>query len=141
MFKCKRAYEASSSQDGIRVLVDHLWPRGVSKEKADINLWLKDISPSTKLRQWFGHDPEKWIEFKKRYFAELQKKHVVVGHDAEQWEAFKKKYLQDYDEHPDIFKQLKKLAQHHTITLVYAARDEEYNNAVALQEYIERHIR
>ena len=142
MFKYKRAYEAASSRDGIRILVDHLWPRGVSKEKADLDLWLKDISPSTKLREWFGHDPERWKDFKKRYFTELKTKHFVIGHDPEQWESFKRKYLKDYDDgHNDIFKQLKKLVQHHTVTFVYAARDKEYNNAVALQEYIAHHIR
>lgn len=142
MFKLKRAYETATSNDGIRILVDHLWPRGVSKEDAAIDLWLKDISPSTELREWFNHDPQKWIEFKKRYFIELHKKHTVIGHDPEQWESFKKKYLKDYDQdHFDIFKQLKKLALHHTITFVYAAHDQEHNNAVALQEYIEHHIR
>jgi uncharacterized protein YeaO (DUF488 family) len=140
MFQCKRAYEKASSRDGIRILVDRLWPRGVSKEEADIKLWIKDISPSTKLREWFNHDPEKWKEFKERYFAELHKEHAAIGHDPEQWTDFKKKYLKG-DEDLNIFMQLKKLAQHHTVTFVYAAHDEKYNNAVALQEYIEHHIR
>lgn len=138
MFKLKRAYEPAKSSDGIRILVDHLWPRGISKEKAAIQLWLKDISPSTELREWFGHETEKWTEFKKRYFTELKKKHDAIGHYPDQWLTFKDKYLKNYDEQPDIFKQLKKLAQHHTITLVYAAHDEEHNNAVALKAYLER---
>jgi len=138
MFKIKRAYESASPHDGIRILVDRLWPRGLSKEKASLDLWLKDISPSTELRQWFGHDPEKWVEFKKRYTAELKTKHEVVGHYPKQWEAFKNKYLKDYEKQPDIFKQLNKLATRHTVTLVYAAQDEDHNQAVALKEYLER---
>ncbi len=140
MIQIKRAYVKASKQDGIRILVDHLWPRGVSKEEAHLDLWLKDISPSTKLREWFGHDPKKWPEFKKRYFAELHRQKNVIGHEPEQWEHFKKKYLKDFDKHPDIIAQLKALSKHHPITLVYAAHDEEHNNAVALKEYIEHTI-
>ena len=80
MIQLKRAYEPASDHDGIRILVDHLWPRGVSKHEADIALWLKDISPSTELRQWFDHEPDKWAEFKKRYLEELKAKHHIVGH-------------------------------------------------------------
>jgi uncharacterized protein YeaO (DUF488 family) len=142
VIKYKRVYEKASLHDGIRILVDRLWPRGVSKEEADLALWLKDISPSNELRAWFDHVPEKWFEFKKRYFAELHTKHAVVGHYPEQWEAFKRKYLKEYDsEHANIFKELKELAQHHTVTFVYAAHDEQHNNAVALGDYIEHHIR
>lgn len=137
MFKVKRVYETASRSDGIRILVDRLWPRGISKEKAKIHLWLKDISPSVELRESFGHNPEKWVEFKRHYLAELKKKHAIVGHYPEQWELFKKKFMKGYDVQPDIIKQLKKLAQRHTITLVYAARDEEHNNAVVLMHYLE----
>jgi uncharacterized protein YeaO (DUF488 family) len=138
MFKIKRVYEAASRSDGIRILVDRLWPRGISKEKAKIDLWLKDISPSTEVREQFGHNPDRWQEFKKAYLAELKTKHDVIGHYAEQWELFKNKSMKGYDAQPDIFKQLKKLAHKHTVTLVYAARDEEHNNAVVLKAYLER---
>lgn len=141
MIYLKRAYEEASDQDGIRILVDRLWPRGVTKEKADIDLWLKDISPSDELREWFEHDPKKWVEFKKRYFEELHKKKDVIGHEPEQWEHFKEKYLTDFDKHPNILYQIKNLAKDHAVTLVYAAHDEQDNNAVALKEYIEREIR
>lgn len=141
MLYLKRAYEKASKQDGIRILVDHLWPRGVSKEEADLDLWLKDVSPSNELRDWFGHDPKKWTEFKKKYFEEIHKQKDVIGHEPEQWEEFKKKYLKDWDKHPNILHQLKELAKHHTVTFVYAAHDEQYNNAVALKEYIEEKVK
>lgn len=138
MIFIKRAYEAASKKDGIRILVDHLWPRGVSKEKAHLDLWLKDISPSIELREWFGHDPNKWQSFVKRYFDELDTKTDIIGHYPEQWEHFKSKYLKEYDKNPNIFYQLKKLAKSHHVTFVYAAHDTEHNNAVALKEYIEK---
>lgn len=141
MITLKRVYETTTKNDGIRILIDHLWPRGVSKEEAHLDLWLKDISPSDQLREWFGHDPKKWEEFKKRYFKELQEKKNVIGHEPEQWEHFKKEYMPHFDKQPEILHQLKQLAKHHTITFVYAAHDEKHNNAVALQEYIEHHIR
>ena len=109
--KIKRVYEAPARDDGIRVLVDRLWPRGLTKLKADIDLWLKDIAPSTKLRKWFDHDPEKWNEFRKRYRAELKK-------NSEQVEILKK--------------QLKK----GTVTLVYGAKDVEHNEALVLKNYL-----
>jgi len=109
----KRAYEEPGSQDGFRVLVDRLWPRGVSREEAKIDLWLKEIAPSDALRKWFGHDPEKWEEFRKRYFAEL-------------------------DERTESVEKLRDEGGRGRLTLVFGARDEEHNNAVALKEYLER---
>ena len=112
--RLKRAYEAPERSDGPRVLVDRIWPRGVAKEDANIAHWLKGLAPSTELRKWFGHDPEKWPEFRERYLEELK------SEDAS-----------------EDFKALKKLLeQHDRITLVFAAKDTEYNNAVALQDYI-----
>ena len=113
MFNIKRAYEPASPEDGYRVLVDRLWPRGVSKERAAIDLWLKEIAPSAELRKWFDHDPAKWTEFKKRYRAELKK----------------------LDEPVDL---LKKEAKRGTVTLVYGARDEAHNHALVLRDYLQR---
>jgi uncharacterized protein YeaO (DUF488 family) len=113
MIHVKRAYEKPSRQDGFRVLVDRLWPRGLSKDRAAIDLWLKDVAPSTELRQWFGHDPDRWREFQRRYQAELK-------------------------QHPDALKQLRARAREGTITLVYGARDEEHNNAQVLKRVLER---
>lgn len=108
----KRVYEGPSKEDGKRILIDRLWPRGLTKEKAQIDLWLKDIAPSTTLRKWFGHDPSKWVEFKKRYVAEIKKNTAVTA---------------------ELEEQLKK----GKVTLVYGARDEEHNDAVVLKEYLE----
>jgi uncharacterized protein YeaO (DUF488 family) len=108
----KRAYEAASEDDGYRVLVDRLWPRGVSKQDAKIDLWLKEIAPSTDLRKWFGHDPAKWEEFRKRYAEEL-------------------------DNHPEIVKQLTILVEKQHVTLIYSAKNEEFNQAVALNAYLD----
>ena len=105
--KIKRVYEAPEDLDGTRVLVDRLWPRGLSKDKAKIDLWMKDIAPSTGLRTWFGHDPEKWVEFQKRYRDELRSKKEMVA-------------------------LLKEEAAKGSITLVYGARDEKHNQAVVL---------
>ncbi len=110
----KRAYEAPASGDGKRVLVDRIWPRGMTKEKAKIDLWLKDVAPSTALRQWFGHDPARWREFQQKYRAELK------GNPA--------------------LAELKEMARNSTVTLVYAAKDEEYNNAVVLRGLIGRSL-
>jgi len=111
--KIKRVYEEPSKTDGIRILVDRLWPRGLTKEKADIDLWLKDIAPSTALRKWFGHDPKKWTEFRKKYLHELN----------------------DNEEQVSILKErLKKGA----VTLVYGAKDEENNEARVLEELLNR---
>lgn len=109
----KRAYEDASEKDGYRVLVDRLWPRGVSKQDAKIDLWLKEIAPSNELRKWFQHDPEKWSEFKKRYFWEL-------------------------DGHPEVVRQLADEMKQHPVTLVYGAKDEQFNDAVALKEYLDQ---
>ena len=107
--KIKRVYEPRDKDDGMRILVDRLWPRGLTKEKASVDLWLKDIAPSTELRKWFGHDPSKWQEFKKRYLKELKG-------NSEQVQLLK----QEVDKG--------------TVTLVYGAKDEEYNEALVLQE-------
>ena len=112
MIKTKRIYEAPSTDDGVRILVDRLWPRGIRKADAQVNLWLKDIGPSTALRKWFGHDPERWGEFKRRYFEELDQKPAAVT-------------------------ELRTTAAGQTITMLFGARDGRYNNAVCLQEYLE----
>jgi len=113
MLKIKRAYQKSDESDGFRVLVDRFWPRGISKSEAQINLWLKEISPSSNLRIWFNHDPNKWLEFQKRYVQELQ-------------------------ENQEVVEQLKKIIKiHQNITLVYAAKDELHNEAVVLLDYLQ----
>ena len=109
--RLKRAYEPASPEDGVRVLVDRLWPRGLRKADAAIDRWMKDIAPSTELRQWFGHDPERWPEFRRRYAKELRQHATTVG-------------------------ELRELARHDTVTLVFGARDEEHNDAVALRELL-----
>ena len=106
----KRAYVAAAKSDGCRILVDRLWPRGLSKADAQIDLWLKDVAPSTGLRKWFGHDPEKWYEFQKRYLAELK------GNPA--------------------WSELQAIARQRDITLVFAAKDENHNEAVVLQQIL-----
>jgi uncharacterized protein YeaO (DUF488 family) len=111
--RLKRAYDDPSREDGTRVLVDRLWPRGVSKASARIDRWMKDIGPSAELRKWFGHDPARWEPFKKRYFAELDGK-------------------------PDLVAELRRLGRRGTLTLVYGAKDERHNNAVALKAYLSR---
>ena len=105
----KRAYDPPSSEDGTRVLVDRLWPRGVTKEALAIARWIKEIGPSDALRHWFGHDTERWDEFQRRYAAELGKQSKLLA-------------------------ELRSLARQGTLTLVYAARDDAHNNAVALRE-------
>ena len=112
----KRAYEAAADSDGYRVLVDRLWPRGISKQDAKIDLWLKEIAPSTELRKWFNHDPEKWDEFRQRYTREL-------------------------DSQPETVKRLADLVQDRTVTLVYGAKDQQYNQAVALKEQLEKRFK
>lgn len=109
--KLKRAYESPTTTDGLRILVDRLWPRGLAKDKAKIDLWLKDVSPSTELRKWFGHDPKKWSEFKKRYLAELK-------------------------DNPAL-SELQALSRQRDITLVYAAKDKLHNEAVVLKQILE----
>ncbi len=112
MILLKRAYEKSSREDGLRVLVDRLWPRGLTKERAAIELWLKELAPSTELRKWFAHDPAKWKEFQTRYRKELRDK-------------------------KDLLQDLRKRSAERTITLVYGARDEQQNEAVVLKKLIE----
>ena len=111
--KLKRVYEKPEESDGVRILVERLWPRGLTKSDAGVDLWLKDLAPSTELRKWFGHDPSKWKDFKKRYFAELDNK-------------------------GEAFSQLLDISSKGHVTLVYASKDEEHNNSVALKEYLEK---
>jgi uncharacterized protein YeaO (DUF488 family) len=109
--RVKRAYEKPRKTDGFRVLTDRIWPRGVRREDLQLDEWLKDLAPSTKLRQWFSHDPDKWDEFRRRYFRELQA-------------------------HPDEIRRLRARAQRGPVTIVFGSRQERFNNAVALQEYL-----
>ncbi len=109
--RLKRAYEPAEQGDGVRILVDRLWPRGVSKEDAALDDWIKDIAPSTELRQWFGHDPGRWAEFQRRYRAELR-------------------------QHGPDLDRIRDLARTQAVTLVYAARDEEHNDAVVLRDVL-----
>ncbi len=111
MIKIKRVYKKPEVEDGIRILVDRLWPRGLTKEKASIDLWLKEIAPTTELRKWFNHDPDKWNEFKKRYLAELSENRKSV--------AILKEQLTNGD-----------------VTLIFGAKDEEHNEALVLKELI-----
>lgn len=104
-------YEPRSASDGKRILVDRLWPRGLSKEKAGVDLWLKDIAPSTKLRKWFGHDPDKWPEFQTRYRAEVR-------------------------ENAKLLTALKREAKAGPVTLLFGAKDEEHNEAIILQSVL-----
>jgi uncharacterized protein YeaO (DUF488 family) len=113
MIKLKRVYEDPSPTDGLRVLVDRLWPRGLTKERAAVDLWLKDVAPTTELRKWFGHDPAKWKEFQVGYRKELHEK-------------------------KDALMLLKQKCQEQTVTLVYGARDEEHNEALVLKRILER---
>lgn len=112
MIKLKRVYEKSEKEDGFRVLVDRLWPRGMTKEKANLDLWLKEIAPSTELRKWYNHDPEKWLMFQKKYKTEISKNKL-------------------------IFNQLKQILQKEkNITLVYAAKDEVHNEAIVIRDLL-----
>ena len=116
LLRTKRVYEDPNSDDGLRILVDRLWPRGLSKEKADVNFWLKDIAPSTELRKWFSHNPQKWDEFKNRYYQELDTKKNMV----------------------DFILSKEKMSM---VTLLYGAKSTEYNNAVALENYLKYKIK
>jgi|SRR5579862_8286544 len=111
MLVLKRAYEKASAQDGVRFLVDRLWPRGVRKADLRIDGWLKDAAPSDALRRWFAHDPERWSEFRRRYFAEL-------------------------DQHAEACAPLRQAVRQGRVTLVYSAKDAEHNNAAALRDYL-----
>lgn len=114
MIKLKRVYEEPSSKDGVRVLVERLWPRGLTKKRAAVDLWLKDIAPSPELRKWFGHEPARWEQFQKRYRRELREKKEAI-------------------------RLLKQKAKQGTVTLVYAARDEDHNGALVLKQYFQGH--
>lgn len=114
MLSLKRVYDTPNPDDGFRILTDRLWPRGLSKERAKVDLWAKDIAPSGDLRKWFGHEPEKWTEFKKRYRAELDANKDAV--DA---------VRQD-------------ISRHRKVTLVYGAKDTEHNEAVVLIDVLGR---
>jgi len=116
MIQIKRAYEPASKTDGARFLVERLWPRGIKKEALPLDDWLKDVAPSTELRQWFHHDPAKWQQFRKRYSREL-------------------------DENPGPWERLLGRARRGRVTLVYSSHDEEHNNAVALKEFLEQKIK
>ena len=109
--RVKRAYLPSAAEDGVRVLVDRLWPRGVSKSDAAIDQWMKDLAPSNELRRWFGHDPSRWDEFRQRYEAELSQR-------------------------ADLLDKLRALAQEEPLTLVFGARDELHNQAVVLRDIL-----
>lgn len=112
MIRLKRVYDTPQEEDGFRVLVDRLWPRGIKKENAHVDLWLKDVAPSNQLRKWFGHDPEKWTQFEQRYAEEV---------DA------------------GALAQLRRIAtEHATITLLFAAKDVAHNNAVVLKSLLEK---
>jgi uncharacterized protein YeaO (DUF488 family) len=113
--RISRVYDPPSPEDGTRVLVDRLWPRGMSKEKAKIDVWLRDISPSPELRTWFGHQPERWEGFLERYRAELEA-------------------------HPEAVDRLLKIASEGPVTLVYSARDPEHNQAVAILNVLEDYL-
>jgi len=108
--KIKRVYEKPEKEDGYRILVDRLWPRGLTKEKANVDLWLKGIAPTTELRKWFGHEPAKWNDFKKKYVAELKENKEPVS-------------------------VLKEKMKKGTVTLLYGAKDEEHNEALVLLHY------
>ena len=110
--KIKRAYEAPVASDGYRILVDRIWPRGLSKEDAKVSLWLKTIAPSTELRKWFGHTPDRWQKFRQRYLQELDNKHEELA------------LIRD------------KLKTTRNLTLIYSAKDTEHNQAVVLLEYL-----
>jgi len=113
MIQIKRVYMQYSEEDGYRVLVDRLWPRGLSKEKAHVDEWLKEIAPSNELRKWFNHDPERYPVFKQRYEKELES-------------------------HGDLLQELRKKAAHGRVTLLYGAKDEKHNQAVALAEILKK---
>jgi uncharacterized protein YeaO (DUF488 family) len=113
--KIKRVYEQPADSDGSRILVDRLWPRGLTKEKASVDVWLKEIAPSTELREWFGHDPEKWSRFRGRYETELRRNGPLI-------------------------EMLTRKARQGPITLIYAARDEKHNEALVLKQFLERRV-
>ena len=111
MITLKRVYDEAAPEDGVRFLVERLWPRGIKKTDLRLEAWLKDVAPSAELRRWFSHDPEKWSEFRRRYFAEL-------------------------DSRPGACEPIRIAARHGPVTLVYSSHDTEHNNAVALKKYL-----
>lgn len=116
MIKIKRIYESYDPSDGIRLLVERLWPRGIKKEVLRIDAWLKDVAPSNELRKWFGHDPSKWDEFKRRYWEELDKNQKSLD-------------------------PIRSIMHNSSVSLLFSSHDEEHNNAVALKEYIEFYLK
>jgi uncharacterized protein YeaO (DUF488 family) len=112
MIKIKRVYDEAAADDGRRIYVDRLWPRGIKKDDALFDAWLKEVSPSTDLRKWFGHDPDRWREFRKRYTKELEGKKEIMG-------------------------QLREAARNETITLLFSAKDRSRNNAVVMKEVLD----
>jgi uncharacterized protein YeaO (DUF488 family) len=115
MIAIKRAYDPPSRADGTRILVDRLWPRAIKKEKAQVEKWMRDLGPTNELRQFFGHDPARWQEFRKRYLVELKRPEAKA-----------------------LLAELEKVAGKGTLTLVYSAKDEEHNQAVVLKELLDR---
>ncbi|HEX5226110.1 MAG TPA: DUF488 family protein [Bryobacteraceae bacterium] len=115
MIRLKRVYEKAGPHDGARFLVERLWPRGLRKDQVKMDAWLKDAGPSTELRKWFSHDPAKWREFRRKYFAELR-------------------------EMPEAWQPIANAAKNGTVTLLYSSHDEEHNNAIALKEYVEKKL-
>ena len=115
MLKIKRAYESPKRDDGVRFLVDRLWPRGMKKEELKIKAWLKDVSPSPDLRKWFGHDPDKWTEFQKRYRKELK-------NNSDAWQP------------------ILDAAKKGNVTLLYSAKDTEHNSALVLKKFLEEQL-
>jgi uncharacterized protein YeaO (DUF488 family) len=113
MIHLKRVYEPESPEDGLRFLVERLWPRGVKKEALHLDVWLKEVAPSTELRQWFAHDPAKWAEFQRRYFAEL-------------------------DAMPEAVQPIRNAMREGSVTLLFSSHDAEHNNALALKTYLSR---
>lgn len=111
MIRVKRVYDAPDSSDGERILVDRMWPRGLPRKRAAVDLWLRDLAPSNELRRWFGHNPARWTEFKKKYHRELQT-------------------------NPRALEAIQAYIRGEVVTLLFAARDEDHNNAVALREYL-----
>ncbi len=115
MINIKRVYDKAEKVDGTRLLIERLWPRGVRKDSLAIADWLKDAGPSTELRKWFSHDPAKWDEVRRKYFAELEN-------------------------NPTAWQPIVEAARHGSVTLIYSSHDTEHNNAVALQEFLKRHL-
>ena len=115
MIRIKRIYDPPAAEDGFRILVDRLWPRGLSKAKAKVELWPKEIAPSNALRKWYGHDPEKWVEFKKRYRKEMEDKQ-------------------------EAFDSIVKKAKGETVTFLFSSKEEKLNNATALKEFVEKNL-